>query len=129
MANKITGRSAKTSAPRERKNAPKRRTTTVRTSAGKKAPAKKTGPKKWSHKITTDSTHPPEGLFTKDSATIARVMATKKVSPGGLGSAIRMVQMFINRAGKSLDADQKEELEKAKRKLQAKRKRSKPSGK
>jgi hypothetical protein len=27
-------------------------------------------------------------------------------------SAIRMVQMFINRAGKSLDADQKEELEK-----------------
>ena len=50
--------------------------------------------------VKTVSTFPPEGLYTKDAETIARVMATKKVSPKGIGSAIRMVQFFINRAGK-----------------------------
>lgn len=54
-------------------------------------------------------------------------MAMKKVSPGGIGSGIRMVQMYINRAGKNLDAEQKKELEEAKRKLQAKRKPSRGS--
>jgi hypothetical protein len=47
-------------------------------------------------------------------------MATKKVSPLGLGSAIKMVQMFINRSGKNLDAERRKELEKAKRILQHK---------
>lgn len=75
---------------------------------------------KWSGKIKTDSTHPPEGLFTKDAQTVARVMATKKVSPGGIGSAIRMIQMFINRAGKSLPTKRRKELEEAKHLLQAK---------
>jgi tRNA(adenine34) deaminase len=75
--------------------------------------------KYWSHQVTTVSTHPPAGLYTKDAETIARVMATKKVSPKGLGSAIRMVQFFINRAGKTLPAARKRELEKAKRLLQA----------
>jgi tRNA(adenine34) deaminase len=74
----------------------------------------KTKTKKWSHKVTTDSTHPPVGLFTKDAKTIARVMSTKKVSPGGIGSGIRMVQFFINRAGKNLPKGQRHELEKAK---------------
>ena len=73
-----------------------------------------TAKKKWSHKVTTDSTHPPKDLYTKDAKTIARVMATKRVSPKGLGSAIRMVQFFINRAGKSLSATRRRELEKAK---------------
>ncbi len=62
-----------------------------------------------------------EGLYTKDAETIARVMATKKVSPKGLGSAIRMVQFFINRAGKTLSASRKKELEKAKAILQSKK--------
>jgi len=50
-------------------------------------------------------------------------MASKKVSPKGIGSGIKMVQMFINRAGKNLDSHQKKELEKAKHILQAKKAR------
>ena len=70
--------------------------------------------KQWSSKVNTVSTFPPEDLYTKDAETIARVMATKKVIPKGLGSAIRMVQFYINRAGKNLPAARKRELEKAK---------------
>jgi tRNA(adenine34) deaminase len=44
-------------------------------------------------------------------------MATKKVSPKGIGSAIRMIQYYINRAGKSLPADRRVELEKARQLL------------
>ena len=75
---------------------------------------------RWSSKVTTISTFPPEDLYTRDAETIARVMATKKVSPKGLGSAIRMVQFYINRAGKNLTASRKRELEKAKTILQEK---------
>jgi hypothetical protein len=67
----------------------------------------------------------PVELFTKDAATIARVMATKKVSPKGIGSGIRMIQFFINRAGKNLPPGRKKELEKAKRILQEKVKNKK----
>jgi tRNA(adenine34) deaminase len=45
-------------------------------------------------------------------------MARKDVSPKGLGSAIRMVQYFINRAGRKLSASRRRELEGAKRLLQ-----------
>jgi len=64
--------------------------------------------------VRTVSTSPPAGLFTKDAATIARVMATRRVSPDGLGSAIRMVQLFINRGGKGLPASRRRVLERAK---------------
>ena len=76
--------------------------------------------KQWVRKVKTVSTYPPKDLFTKDARTIARAMASKKVSPKGIGSGIRMIQYFINRAGKSLPAVRKKELEKAKRMLQAK---------
>ncbi len=72
----------------------------------------------WSRDITTVSTFPPPGTFTKSGREMARIMARKDVSPKGLGSAIRMLQMFINRAGKNLSAARKKELEKAKRILQ-----------
>ena len=81
---------------------------------------RKPNDKRWVRKVKTVSTFPPAGLFKKDAATIARVMATKKVSPGGIGSGIRMIQYFINRGGKGLSATRKRELEKAKRLLQAK---------
>ncbi len=81
--------------------------------------------KKWVRGVKTVSTCPPKNLFTKDAATIARAMARKKVSPKGIGSGIRMIQLFINRAGKNLPAGRKRELEKAKRLLQAKRKSEK----
>ena len=64
------------------------------------------------------STFPPAKLYTQDAATIARVIATKKVSPKGLGSGIRMVQFYINRAGKNLPPERREVLEEAKRLLQ-----------
>jgi Protein of unknown function (DUF3175) len=76
--------------------------------------------RKWARNVKTDSTHPPEGTFTKSGEEIARIMARKRVSPGGIGSAIKMVQMFINRGGKKLSAARKRELEKAKRILQEK---------
>ena len=74
--------------------------------------------KKWVQKVTSVSTFPPEGIFTKDAESIAKVMAKPEVSPRGIGSAIRMVQYFINRAGKGLSKERKKELEKAKRLLQ-----------
>jgi len=74
--------------------------------------------KRWVRDVKTVSTFPPEGLFTKDAKTIARVMASKKVSPKGPGSGVRMIQYFINRAGKGLSPTRKKELEKAKRLLQ-----------
>lgn len=74
--------------------------------------------KRWIRKVTTESTFPKKGIFTKDAETIARHMASKKVSPKGRGSGIRMIQYFINRAGKDLPASRKRELEKAKGILQ-----------
>jgi tRNA(adenine34) deaminase len=64
--------------------------------------------------VKTDSTHPPEGLFTKSAAAIARSLASKKVSPKGPGSGMRMLTYFINRAGHGLSAARRSELEKAK---------------
>lgn len=70
--------------------------------------------KKWSGRVKTASTFPPEGLFTKDPETIARTLASKKVSPKGPGSGMRMLSFFINRAGKNLSRSRKAKLEKAK---------------
>jgi tRNA(adenine34) deaminase len=64
--------------------------------------------------VKTDLTHPPAGLFTKAAATIARSLASKKVSPKGPGSGMRMLTYFINRAGKGLRPAHRAELEKAK---------------
>jgi hypothetical protein len=75
--------------------------------------------KKWVRKVATESTYPPKGVFKKDAETIAKAMASKKVSPKGIGSGIRMIQFFINRAGKELSKTRRRELERAKRLLQA----------
>jgi hypothetical protein len=64
--------------------------------------------------VKTESTFSPPGTFAKPADAIARVMTRKEVSLKGIGSAIKMVQMFINRAGKNLSASRKKELEKAK---------------
>jgi tRNA(adenine34) deaminase len=75
--------------------------------------------RKWSGKVRTVSTYPPEGLFTKDPETIARTLASKKVSPKGPGSGMRMLTFFINRAGKNLSARRKADLKRAKELLSA----------
>ena len=82
---------------------------------------------KWSQKVKTISTYPPKGLFNKSGSVIASVMARSDVSPKGLGSAIRMVQFYINRAGKTLSQERKFQLEKAKKILQEKNKKEKRS--
>ncbi|HEX6503287.1 MAG TPA: DUF3175 domain-containing protein [Terriglobales bacterium] len=50
----------------------------------------------------------------KSASTIARTLASKKVSPKGPGSGMRMLTYFINRAGKGLTAARRKELQKAK---------------
>ena len=69
---------------------------------------------RWVAKVKTDSTHPPAGLFTKSAATIARTLASKRVSPKGPGSGMRMLTYFINRAGRGLSTARRAELQKAK---------------
>ena len=70
--------------------------------------------RKWVQGVKTDSTHPPEGLFTRSAATIARTLASRKVSPKGPASGLRMLTYFINRGGRGLTASRRAELEKAK---------------
>jgi hypothetical protein len=72
------------------------------------------GKKRWVAEVKTDSTHPPAGLFTKSPATIARVLASKRVSPKGPSSGMRMLTYFINRGGRGLTATRRRQLERAK---------------
>src|SRR5262245_51226789 len=76
---------------------------------------------RWLRNVKTVSTFPPPGTFGREAEHIARVMASPQVSPKGIGSAIRMVQFFLNRGGNRLSAARRRELEKAKRLLQEKR--------
>ena len=78
------------------------------------------GTRKWSGAVTTDSTHPREGLFNKDARTIARELASKRVSPKGPSSGMRMLTFYINRAGKNLPEKRLKVLEEAKELLHRK---------
>ena len=102
--------------------------TKSRTRKSTSSKANKAGSKKrWSAEVTanSDATHPPEGLFKKDAATIARTLASKKVSPKGVGSGMRMLSFYINRAGKNLPASRLRVLEKAKEMMHARAEREK----
>jgi Protein of unknown function (DUF3175) len=70
--------------------------------------------RKWSAKVDTDSTHPDHGLFNKPASAIAKALASKRVSPKGPASGMRMLNFYINRAGKNLSKSRHTELEKAK---------------
>lgn len=88
--------------------------------------------RRWVARVKTDSTHPPAGLFTRSAAVIARTLASKRVSPKGPVSGLRMLLYFINRGGKNLSAARRAELEKAKallsKKIKApKKKTSRPT--
>jgi hypothetical protein len=72
----------------------------------------------WVRSVTTLSTAPPPGLFTRDARTIARTLASKRVSPKGPTSGLRMLLFYINRAGRQLSRPQRAELVRAKRLLQ-----------
>jgi hypothetical protein len=78
------------------------------------------GTRKWSGAVTTDSTHPQQGLFNQDAKTIARELASKRVSPKGPSSGMRMLTFYINRAGKNLPEKRLKMLEEAKELLHKK---------
>jgi tRNA(adenine34) deaminase len=69
---------------------------------------------KWSAGVTSDSTHPHEGLFKEDAQTIADELFSEKVSPKGPASGMQMLNFYINRAGKNLSAERHKVLEHAK---------------
>jgi uncharacterized protein DUF3175 len=71
-------------------------------------------PRRWVANVKMDSTHPPPGLFIKSAPVIARTLASRKVSPKGPGSGMRMLTYFINRAGRGLTTTRRAELQKAK---------------
>lgn len=82
------------------------------------------GRRKWSAQVTTESTYPQEGLFKKDAETIARSLASKRVSPKGPSSGMRMLTFYINRAGKNLSKNRLHVLENAKELLHERIERS-----
>jgi tRNA(adenine34) deaminase len=71
--------------------------------------------KRWSAKVTTDSTKPGPGLFKKSAKKIAEEMTKKSVSPEGPGQAMRMLNFYQNRAGKNLSPERKHAIEGAKK--------------
>src|SRR2546423_90346 len=108
-----------------RRNTVKARRARVR--VGWAAPAvprkKKTTRKRWIASVKTDATHPAKGLFTKDAATIARTLASRRVSPKGPASGMRMLTYFVNRGGRGLSPTRRAELDRAKRLLSERVKR------
>ncbi len=76
-------------------------------------------PRKWSAQVTTTSTYPEYDLFNQPAKTIAEHLASRKVSPKGPASGMRMLTFYINRAGKNLTATRRKELERAKTLLSA----------
>jgi Protein of unknown function (DUF3175) len=72
------------------------------------------------------STDPPRGLFNKDAQTIARSLASRRVSPKGPASGLRMLLFYINRGGRGLSPTRRAELQKAKRLMQGRLGRRKP---
>ncbi len=95
-------------------------TRTTRKRAGATRPHRR-----WVRGVTTVSTYPPRGLFNRDAEAIARSLASRRVSPKGVGSGLRMLLFYINRGGRGLSASRRAELEKAKRLLRAKLARQK----
>lgn len=91
----------------------RRRLPTTRATAGPLGRARR-----WVGTVTTSSTAPPPGLFTRDARTIARALASRRVSPAGPTSGLRMLLFFMNRAGRGLTDRRRRELLRAKRLLQ-----------
>ena len=92
---------------------------------GRTQAARRRSGRRWVREVKTVSTYPPRGLFNRDAATIARSLASRRVSPKGVGSGLRMLLFYINRGGRGLSTTRRAELQKAKRLLQEKLAREK----
>ncbi|MFC8800364.1 DUF3175 domain-containing protein [Promicromonospora sp. NPDC057138] len=83
------------------------------------------GRDRWSQSVTegSDALDLEEGVFTwKDPARIARSLkrsaeASRRRKSSPYRSAMSMLTFYVNRAGRDLDADQREVLERAKDEL------------
>jgi tRNA(adenine34) deaminase len=82
--------------------------------ATKKSASKTPPSKRWSAKVTSDSTHPTPGIFNASAQAIADDLAKPSVSPKGPGQGMQMLSFYENRAGKNLSTERKETLEAAK---------------
>jgi hypothetical protein len=107
------------------KRASTKRTRSTKTATRGAAHRSSHGKRKWSAGVDTESTYPQEGLFKKDAATIARSLASKRVSPKGPGSGMRMLTFYVNRAGKNLPQSRLRVLDRAKELLHERIERSK----
>jgi tRNA(adenine34) deaminase len=105
------GNSAKGNSGATKNRATKKRSTKMTRGAAHRSSH---GKRKWSAGVDTESTYPQEGLFKKDAETIARSLASKKVSPKGPSSGMRMLTFYVNRAGKNLPQSRLRVLERAK---------------
>jgi tRNA(adenine34) deaminase len=83
-------------------------------SAAKSVRGSRRSSKRWVATVKTVSTFPPPGLFKKNAPAIAESLASKKVSPKGPQSGMRMLNYYINRAGRNLTTARRRELSKAK---------------
>lgn len=89
--------------------------TTKKTSTKKAVKKSATPPsRRWSAKVTTDSTKPGPGLFKKSAKVIADGLVKKSVSPKGPGQAMQMLSFYENRGGKNLSSERKKTLDNAK---------------
>jgi len=95
-----------------KKSAKKSATKKYPTKSGKKSTTPPS--KRWSAKVTTDSTNPSPGVFKKSAKAIASDLLKKSVSPKGPGQAMQMLSFYENRGGKNLPTDRKQALENAK---------------
>src|ERR1700727_2477912 len=105
--------------------ATKTKTRSTKTAARGGAHRSSHGRRKWSAGVDTESTYPEDGLFKKDAATIARSLASKKVSPKGPSSGMRMLTFYVNRAGKNLPQSRLKVLDRAKELLHERIEKSK----
>jgi hypothetical protein len=93
------------------KKAAKKSSTAKKSSKSSSTPPSK----RWSAKVTTDSTKPGPGLFKKSGKAIAEGLVKKSVSPKGPGQAMQMLSFYENRGGKNLPSERKQALETAKK--------------
>ena len=123
-----TSRAGTKRAGTKRTSTRKTRSTKTRgtgTTAGGASHRSTHGKRKWSAGVNTESTYPEDGLFKKDAATIARSLASKKVSPKGPSSGMRMLTFYVNRAGKNLPQSRLKVLDRAKELLHERIEKSK----
>src|ERR1700709_495784 len=101
------------------------RKTASKTTTRRKAPVRRTSPKRWSQRVTqeSDALDLKRGVFTlRDPKKIAASLKqsaerSSRRKAGAYRSALSMLTFYVNRAGKTLPRTQRDRLERAKGEL------------